>query len=394
MNASNQSSSAAAETGGVKILFIDRDGTLIKETPPTYQVDSFDKLEFYPGMFSWLSRIAHEFDYELVMPTNQDGLGTASYPEENFLQVQNFIMKQLASEGIVFSDVLVDKSFAHENKPTRKPATGMFTKYVNNPEYDLTNSYVIGDRITDVQLAKNLGCKAIWLNNDPGLGAGEIKDSLQALLPVIALETTSWKKIYEFLKLGNRFVRHERNTNETKISIELNPDGSGRTEINTGLNFFNHMLDQLGRHSGTDLKITVQGDLHIDEHHTIEDTGIALGEAFAKALGNKAGINRYGFLLPMDDCLAQVALDFGGRSWLVWDAEFKREKIGDMPAEMFFHFFKSFSDAARCNLNIKAEGENEHHKIESIFKALAKAIKMAVKRDAENMQLPTTKGVL
>jgi imidazoleglycerol-phosphate dehydratase/histidinol-phosphatase len=394
MNASNQNSSAAAETGGVKILFIDRDGTLIKEAPPSYQVDSFDKLEFYPGMLTWLSRIALEFDYELVMPTNQDGLGTVSYPEENFLPVQNFIMKQLAGEGIDFSEILIDRSFAHENKPTRKPATGMFTKYVNNPEYDLANSYVIGDRITDVQLAKNLGCKAIWLNNDPGLGAGEIKDSLQALLPVIALETTSWKKIYEFLKLGNRFVQHERNTNETKISIELNLDGSGKTEINTGLNFFNHMLDQLGRHSGTDLKITVQGDLHIDEHHTIEDTGIALGEAFAKALGNKAGINRYGFLLPMDDCLAQVAIDFGGRSWLVWDAEFKREKIGDMPAEMFFHFFKSFSDAARCNLNIKAEGENEHHKIESIFKALAKAIKMAVNRDAENMQLPTTKGVL
>jgi imidazoleglycerol-phosphate dehydratase/histidinol-phosphatase len=394
MNASNQNSSAAAETGGVKILFIDRDGTLIKEAPPSYQVDSFDKLEFYPGMLTWLSRIAFEFDYELVMPTNQDGLGTSSFSEEKFWPIQNFILKQMKNEGIIFSEILIDRSFAHENKPTRKPGTGMFTKYVNNPAYDLADSYVIGDRITDVQLAKNLGCKAIWLNNDPGLGAGEIKDSLQALLPVIALETTSWKKIYEFLKLGNRFLQHERNTNETKISIELNLDGSGKTEINTGLNFFNHMLDQLGRHSGIDLKITVRGDLHIDEHHTIEDTGIALGEAFTKALGNKAGINRYGFLLPMDDCLAQVAIDFGGRSWLVWDAEFKREKIGDMPAEMFFHFFKSFCDAARCNLNIKAEGENEHHKIESIFKALAKAIKMAVNRDAENMQLPTTKGVL
>lgn len=394
MNASNQSSSAAAETEGKKILFIDRDGTIIKEAPPTYQVDSFDKLEFYPGMLAWLSRIAGEFDYELVMPTNQNGLGTTSYPEENFRQVQDFIMKQLANEGIVFNDVLVDKSFAHENKPTRKPAVGLFSKYMNNPEYDLANSYVIGDRITDVQLAKNLGCKAIWLNNDPNLGAGEIKDSLHALQPVIALETTSWKKIYEFLKLGNRTVKHERNTNETKISIELNLDGSGKTEINTGLNFFNHMLGQLGRHSGADLSINVQGDLHIDEHHSIEDTGIALGEAFAKALGNKAGINRYGFLLPMDDCLAQVAIDFGGRSWLVWDVEFKREKIGDMPTEMFFHFFKSFSDAARCNLNIKAEGENEHHKIESVFKALAKSIKIAVKRDVENMQLPTTKGVL
>lgn len=377
-----------------KILFIDRDGTIIKEAPPTYQIDSFEKLEFYPGMFTWLSRIAREFDYELVMPTNQDGLGTTAYPVENFQPVHNFILKQLANEGITFSDVLIDKTFPEENAPTRKPLTGMFTKYINNPDYDLPNSFVIGDRITDVQLAKNLGCKAIWLNNDPNLGGAEIKDTINTLDSTVALETTEWKIIYEFLKLGNRYVIHERITNETKISIELNLDGNGKTEINTGLNFFNHMLDQLGRHSGADLKITVNGDLHIDEHHTIEDTAIALGEAFAKTLGSKAGIGRYGFTLPMDDCLAQVAIDFGGRNWLVWDAKFAREKIGDVPTEMFYHFFKSFSDAAKCNLNIKAEGENEHHKIESIFKALAKSIKMAVKRDSDNMQLPTTKGII
>jgi len=377
-----------------KVLFIDRDGTIIKEAPPTYQIDSFEKLEFYPGMFTWLSRIVEEFDYELVMPTNQDGLGTTSYPEETFLPIQNFIMKQLENEGIIFNDVLIDKTFPSENAATRKPAVAMFTKYINNPNYDLVNSFVIGDRITDIQLAKNLGCKAIWLNNDPDLGGAEISDTLKSLQSMITLEATNWKKIYEFLKLGIRVVKHERNTNETKISIELNLDGSGETQINTGLSFFNHMLGQLGRHSGADLTISVKGDLHIDEHHTIEDTAIALGEAFAKALGNKAGIGRYGFMLPMDDCLAQVAIDFGGRSWLVWDAKFTREKIGDMPTEMFYHFFKSFSDAAKCNLNIKVEGENEHHKIESIFKALAKSIRMAVKRDVENMQLPTTKGTL
>lgn len=380
--------------GGRKVLFVDRDGTIIKEAPPTYQIDSFEKLEFYPGMFTWLSRIAREFDYELVMPTNQDGLGTGSYPEKTFWPVHNFMMKQLENEGIIFKDVLIDKSFLEDHAPTRKPALGMFTRYINNPDYDLTNSFVIGDRITDVQLAKNLGCKAIWLNNDPDLGVTEISDTLKTLQSTIALETTGWKNIYEFLKLGNRLVTHKRNTNETKISIELNLDGTGKTEINTGLNFFDHMLDQLGRHSGADLKIKVQGDLQIDEHHTIEDTAIALGEAFAKALGSKAGIGRYGFTLPMDDCLAQVAIDFGGRSWLVWDAKFTREKIGNMPTEMFYHFFKSFSDAAKCNLNIKVEGENEHHKIESIFKALAKSIKMAVKRDLDNMQLPTTKGTL
>jgi imidazoleglycerol-phosphate dehydratase/histidinol-phosphatase len=380
MDSSNLILPAAAETRGKRVLFIDRDGTIIKEAPPTYQIDSFDKLEFYPGMFTWLSRIARELDYELVMPTNQDGLGTASFPESN--------------EGISFSTVLIDRTFAKENAPTRKPGIGMFARYLNNTEYDLANSFVIGDRITDVQLAKNLACKAIWINNDPNLGGGEISDTLKSLRPTIALETTEWKEIYEFLKSGDRTAKHERNTNETKISIELNLDGYGKTEINTGLNFFNHMLDQLGRHSGADLKITVDGDLHIDEHHTMEDTGIALGEAFAKSLGNKAGIERYGFTLPMDDCLAQVAIDFGGRSWLVWDAKFSREKIGDVPTEMFYHFFKSFSDAAKCNLNIKAEGDNEHHKIESIFKAFAKSIKMAAKRDIDNMQLPTTKGIL
>lgn len=381
-------------TGHQKILFIDRDGTIVKEAPPTYQIDSFDKLEFYPGMFTWLSRIAKELDYELVMPTNQDGLGTDSFAENSFWPVHNFIMKHLQNEGIVFSDILIDKTLAKDNIPTRKPGLGMFAKYLDTSGYDLANSFVIGDRITDIQLAKNLGCKAIWINNDPNLGGAEISDPTKAFQSTIALETTEWKKIYEFLKLGNRIINHERNTNETRIRIELNLDGTGKTQINTGLHFFDHMLDQLGRHSSLDLNIKVDGDLQIDEHHTIEDTAIALGEAFSKALGNKAGINRYGFLLPMDDSLARVAIDFGGRSWLVWDAKFSREKIGDMPTEMFYHFFKSFSDAAKCNLNIKVEGDNEHHKIESIFKALARSIKQALKRDVENMQLPTTKGTL
>ena len=342
---------------------------------------------------------AKEFDYELIMATNQDGLGTASFPEETFWPVQNFVLRQLETEGIIFSEVFIDKTFASQNAPTRKPQLGMLSKYINNTDYDLQNSFVIGDRITDVQLAKNLGCKGIWLNDDPNLGSNEINDSEKSIEDVIALEIkkplkNGWEKIYSFLKNGNRSVVHGRNTNETKIKVELMLDGTGKTEINTGLSFFTHMLEQLGKHSNTDLKISVTGDLHIDEHHTIEDTAIALGEAFLKVLGNKAGLERYGFTLPMDDCLAQVAIDFGGRSWLVWDAEFKREKIGDMPTEMFFHFFKSFSDAAKCNLNIKAEGENEHHKIESIFKALARSIKMAVKRDTENLQLPTTKGML
>lgn len=377
-----------------KILFIDRDGTLIKEAPPTYQIDSFDKLEFYPDMFTWMKKIAAEPGFLLVMVTNQDGLGTNTYPEETFWPVHNFVMKSLANEGIRFSEVHIDRTFPADNAPTRKPGIGMLTQYLNNPDYDIAGSFVIGDRITDVQLAKNLGCKAIWLNNDAELGAAEIKDDMAALQSTIVLETNNWRAVCELLLLGQRVVEHERNTNETKIKVLLNLDGKGQTQISTGLHFFDHMLDQLGRHSGIDLTILSKGDLHIDEHHTIEDTAIALGETFARALGNKKGIERYGFTLPMDDALAQVAIDFGGRSWLVWEADFKREKIGDMPAEMFYHFFKSFSDAAKCNLNIKAEGENEHHKIESIFKALAKAIKAAIKRDPDNTQLPSTKGIL
>jgi len=377
-----------------KILFIDRDGTLIKEAPPTYQIDTFEKLEFYPDMFTWVRKIAKDLDFELVMVTNQDGLGTASYPEDTFWPIQNFVLKSLENEEIIFSNIHIDKTFAADDIPTRKPGTGMLTQYLNNPEYDITGSFVIGDRITDIQLAKNLGCKAIWLNNDPLLGAEEISKTDQHFEEIIALETTSWKSIYEYLRLGQRVIQHERNTNETNIRILLNLDGTGVANIDTGLNFFNHMLEQLCRHSGIDITITVKGDLHIDEHHSIEDTAIALGEAFALALGDKKGIGRYGFALPMDDSLAQVAIDFGGRNWLVWHADFKREKIGDVPTEMFYHFFKSFSDAAKCNLNIKVEGDNEHHKIESIFKALAKSIKMAVKRDVDNMQLPSTKGIL
>lgn len=377
-----------------KVLFIDRDGTLICEAPPDYQLDSFEKLKFYPGMFTWMRKIAQELDYELVMVTNQDGLGTAQFPEDTFWPVHNFVMKSLEAEDIHFEAVYIDKTFPSENAPTRKPGIGMLVDYLNNPDYDIANSYVIGDRITDVQLAKNLGCKAIWIKEDVNLGGAEIQDSVAALQETIALETLSWQVIYEFLKLDQRIIHHERNTNETKISIDINLDGTGKTNISTGLAFFDHMLDQVGRHSGIDLAITTKGDTHIDEHHTIEDTGIALGEAIAKALGNKMGIARYAFVLPMDDCLAQVAIDFGGRSWIVWDAAFKREKIGDMPTEMFYHFFKSFSDAAKLNLNIKAEGDNEHHKIEAIFKALAKTIKAAVKRDSTNMQLPSTKGLL
>lgn len=377
-----------------KILFIDRDGTLIKEAPPTYQIDAFSKLEFYPDMFTWMKRIATELDYELVMVTNQDGLGSPSFPEETFWPVHEFIMKSLANENINFSNVYIDKTLPEEKALTRKPGTAMLTAYMNSPEYDLTNSFVIGDRITDVQLAKNLGCKAIWLNNDPNLGAGEIADSIKNLQDVIGLESNNWKAIYEFLRLEQRVIQHQRSTNETKIKVTLDLDGKGIAQIDTGLHFFNHMLEQLSRHSCVDLTVKTKGDLHIDEHHTIEDTAIAIGESFLLALGNKKGIERYGFTLPMDDCLAQVAIDFGGRSWLVWDVAFKREKIGDMPTEMFYHFFKSFSDAARCNLNIKAEGENEHHKIECIFKALAKSIKQAVKRDSNNELLPSTKGML
>lgn len=375
-----------------KILFIDRDGTLVLE-PEDYQVDSFQKLKFYPQVFTYLSKIAKELDYELVMVTNQDGLGTASHPEENFWPIQNFIIETFENEGVKFEDIFIDKTFAKDNAPTRKPNTGLLTKYFDRDIYDLDNSFVIGDRITDVKLAKNLNSKAIFINNDENLGADEILEN-DDMENVIALKTTSWKEIYEFLKLENRTSEIIRNTNETKIKINLNLDGTGKSNINTGIAFFDHMLDQIAKHGQMDLEIKVDGDLEVDEHHTIEDTGIALGEAFYQALGNKLGIERYAFVLPMDDCLAQVALDFGGRNWIVWNAEFKREMIGKMPTEMFFHFFKSFSDSAKANLNIKAEGDNEHHKIESIFKAFAKCLRSAVKRDSEKMILPSTKGML
>ena len=376
-----------------KILFIDRDGTMVLE-PNDYQLDSFEKLEFYPNAFQYLGKIAKELDFELVMVTNQDGLGTDSHPEENFWPVHNLVMKAFANEGVIFKEVLIDKTFPHENAPTRKPATGLLTKYIDNTEYDLANSFVIGDRITDVELAKNLGSKAIFINTDEALGSAEIASKREELDSVIALQTTDWKTIYEFLKLEERSASIERKTNETDIFINLNLDGTGKSKIETGIAFFDHMLDQIARHGQMDLEILVKGDLEVDEHHTIEDTAIALGEVFAKALGNKLGIERYGFCLPMDDCLAQVAIDFGGRNWLVWETEFKREMVGKMPTEMFYHFFKSFSDGAKANINIKAEGTNEHHKIEAIFKAFAKAIKVAVKRDTEKMILPSTKGML
>ncbi|WP_426094605.1 bifunctional histidinol-phosphatase/imidazoleglycerol-phosphate dehydratase HisB [Flavobacterium sp. DSR2-3-3] len=376
-----------------KILFIDRDGTMVLE-PNDYQLDSFEKLEFYPNAFQYLAKIAQELDFELVMVTNQDGLGTDSHPEINFWPVHNFIMKSFENEGVVFKEVFIDKTFPYQNAPTRKPATGMLTQYIDNPEYDLANSFVIGDRITDVELAKNLGSKAIFIDTNEALGGDEISSKRGELDFVIALQTTDWKVIYEFLKLEERSASIERKTNETDIYIKLNLDGTGKSKIETGIAFFDHMLDQIARHGQMDLEILVKGDLEVDEHHTIEDTAIALGEVFAKALGNKLGIERYGFCLPMDDCLAQVAIDFGGRNWLVWETEFKREMVGKMPTEMFFHFFKSFSDGAKANINIKAEGTNEHHKIEAIFKAFAKAIKVAVKRDTEKMILPSTKGML
>ena len=376
-----------------RVLFIDRDGTLVLE-PENYQLDSLTKLEFYPKAFQFLSKIAKELDFEFAMVTNQDGLGTESFPEETFWPTQNFILKAFENEDITFNEIFIDRSFPEDNAPTRKPRTGMLTKYLNNSEYDLKNSFVIGDRITDVELAKNLGSKAIFIKNDENLGGNEIATSLEELQNVIVLQTTDWQKIYEFLKLDERTDSIKRTTNETDIAITLNLDGIGKSNINTGISFFDHMLDQIARHGQMDLDIQVKGDLEVDEHHTIEDTAIALGEVFAKALGNKLGIERYGFCLPMDDCLAQVAIDFGGRNWLVWEAEFKREMIGQMPTEMFFHFFKSFTDGAKANLNIKAEGTNEHHKIEAIFKAFAKAIKVAVKRDTEKMILPSTKGML
>jgi imidazoleglycerol-phosphate dehydratase/histidinol-phosphatase len=375
-----------------KVLFIDRDGTMIKE-PADEQIDSFEKLVFYPKAFTYLGKIAKELDFELAMITNQDGLGTGIYPENTFWPVHNFIMNSFENEGVIFKDVFIDKTFPHENATTRKPKTGLLGKYFSEA-YDLENSFVIGDRLTDVELAKNLGAKGIFINDNTNLGTDEISVKRAELEQFIALESNDWQEIYEFLKLENRTAELTRNTNETKIYIKLNLDGTGKSDISTGIAFFDHMLDQIARHGSMDLTIKVEGDLEVDEHHTIEDTMIALGEVFSKALGNKLGIERYGFCLPMDDCLAQVAIDFGGRNWLVWEADFKREKIGEMPTEMFFHLFKSFTDGARCNLNIKAEGTNEHHKIEGIFKAFAKAIKVAVKRDSEKMILPSTKGML
>lgn len=373
-----------------KLLFIDRDGTLILE-PEDQQIDSFLKLRFYPEALQYLPKIAKELDFELILVSNQDGLGTDSHPEENFWPVHNFILQTFEDEGVTFTRQHIDRTFAHENADTRKPGTAMLTEYFDTETYDLENSFVIGDRINDVKLAENLGCKAIWLRNNDSLGQDE---SIEIKEGTAALETQHWQDVYEFLKLKRRSGSLSRTTSETDIHMELNLDGTGKADISTGLPFFDHMLDQIARHGNVDLKIHTKGDLHIDEHHTIEDTGIALGELFNQVLGDKLGIERYAFTLPMDDCLAQVALDFGGRSWLVWEADFKREKIGDMPTEMFSHFFKSFSDGARCNLNIKAEGENEHHKIESIFKAFAKSIRAAVRRDVNNMRLPSTKGLL
>lgn len=375
-----------------KVLFIDRDGTLIKE-PADEQIDSFEKLVFYPKVFTYLSKIAKELDFEIVMITNQDGLGTDVYPENTFWPVHNFVIQSFENEGVIFEEQFIDKTFAKDNAPTRKPNTGLLTKYFSD-DYDLENSFVIGDRLTDVELAKNLGSKGIFINDNTNLGTDEITVKCETLDEFIALESNDWEEIYKFLKAKERTGSIERNTNETKIKIDLNLDGRGQSNIDTGIAFFDHMLDQIARHGQLDLNIKVDGDLEVDEHHTIEDTAIALGEVFATTLGNKLGIERYGFNLPMDDCFAQAAIDFGGRNWLVWEADFKREMIGKMPTEMFFHFFKSFTDGAKCNLNIKAEGTNEHHKIEAIFKAFAKAIKMAVKRDVEKMILPSTKGML
>lgn len=373
-----------------KILFIDRDGTLVLE-PSDYQLDSLEKLIFYPEVFTYLGKIAREMNFELVMVTNQDGLGTDSFPENTFLPTHNFLLKSFENEGIVFDEILIDKSFPEDNLPTRKPKTGLLNKYLDAKKYDLKNSFVIGDRLTDMELALNLGSKGIYLFNKD---MPELDQLTPKLNEVIVLKTPEWKDIYSYLKLEQRIVKKKRTTQETNIDIRLNLDGTGKGNIKTGIPFFDHMLDQLARHGGMDIDINVKGDLDVDEHHTIEDTAIVLGEAFATALGNKLGIERYGFCLPMDDCLAQVAIDFGGRNWLVWNAEFKREMIGKMPSEMFMHFFKSFSDGAKANLNIKAEGVNEHHKIEAIFKAFAKAIKSAIKRDPQKMILPSTKGRL
>ena len=380
-----------------KVLFIDRDGTLVIEPPVDYQLDSLEKLEFYPKVMRNLGFVRSRLDFEFVMVTNQDGLGTASFPEETFWPAHNLMMKTLEGEGIAFDDICIDRSMPEDNAPTRKPRTGMLTKYLDNPEYDLANSFVIGDRATDVELAKNLGCRAILLQEDtnmlkPKSAGGEA--ACEGLEDVCVLATKDWDKVAEFLFAGERKAEVRRITKETDIYVAVNLDGNGHCDIHTGLGFFDHMLEQIGKHGGMNLTIHVKGDLEVDEHHTIEDTALVLGECLYQALGSKRGIERYGYALPMDDCLCQGCLDFGGRPWLVWDAAFKREKIGEMPTEMFLHFFKSLSDAARMNLNIKAEGQNEHHKIEGIFKALARALKMAVKRDIYHYELPSSKGVL
>jgi len=368
-----------------KALFIDRDGTLVIEPPVDYQLDSLEKLEFFPKVFQYLSRIASELDYELVMVTNQDGLGTDSFPEETFWPAHNKMLRAFENEEIYFSDILIDKSFPEDNAPTRKPRIGLLEDKYMSGKYDLENSFVIGDRVTDIELAKNIGAKGIFIAD---------ADQEIDIREIVALQTCKWKDIYEYLKSKERVSVIKRYTNETKIDVKLELLGDGSGNIDTGIKFFDHMLEQISRHGNMNLDVIVNGDLEVDEHHTIEDTALALGEAFKKALGNKQGIERYGFTLPMDDCLSQVALDFGGRNWLVWDADFKREMVGGMPTEMFFHFFKSFSDAALCNLNIKAEGTNEHHKIEGIFKAFAKSLKMAVKQNFDDMQIPSTKGSL
>ena len=366
-----------------RVLFIDRDGTLIVEPPVTSQVDTLDQLEFLPGVIRNLFFIRKHLDFELVIASNQDGLGTPANPQDNFDRINNKMLETFANEGIKFDDILIDPSMPEDNSPNRKPGTGMFQKYLTG-DYDLSGSFVIGDRVTDMELAKNLGCKGLLIGSH---GEEQPAESDYSTFG-------SWDKIKDYLFAGERVATVKRTTKETDIFIQVNLDGRGSCDISTGLGFFDHMLEQIGKHSGIDLTIKVKGDLNVDEHHTIEDTAIALGEALFDALGDKRGIERYGYCLPMDDCLCSVALDFGGRSWLVWDADFRREKVGDMPTELFVHFFKSLSDAAKMNLNIRAEGENEHHKIEGIFKALARAIKMALRRDVYKFELPSTKGVL
>ena len=376
---------------GKRALFIDRDGTLVEEPPVDYQLDSLEKLAFVPKVMRALYFIRKQLDFEFVMVSNQDGLGTASFPEETFWPAHNLMLKTLAGEGITFDDILIDPSLPEEQSPNRKPRLGMLGRYLTG-EYDLANSYVIGDRLTDMELAYNLGAKGIWLHPYDEEAEQALAAYAVPLQPVFISD--DWDRISEFLFAGERRAEVRRTTKETDILVDWNLDGTGKTDIHTGLGFFDHMLEQIGKHSGTDLTIRVKGDLEVDEHHTIEDTALALGEALGKALGDKRGIERYGYCLPMDDCLCRVALDFGGRPWLVWEAEFHREKVGDMPTEMFLHFFKSLSDAARMNLNIHAEGTNEHHKIEGIFKALARSIKMAIRRDIYRYELPSTKGAL